>query len=173
MKVPILLALVCAGVSLCGSAHCGEITGDRGALARGQRIQACLNAAALNARVPASVLLVLLTVEGGKPGTVSGNTNKTADLGPMQVNTIWVGKVARHWHTTPERAYIVLRDNTCASIEAGSWILGQALVEAHGDLWQAVAYYHSHSPRYGRAYLERVYKTATRLMARAHKERRS
>ncbi|WP_083301982.1 lytic transglycosylase domain-containing protein [Kozakia baliensis] len=147
--------------------------GDAETLAQGRRIQACLTAAAANARVSPAVLLVLLYVEGGHPGTVSDNRNGTVDLGPMQVNSTWVGRIATRWRTTPQQAYAALRDSSCASIEAGSWILGQALAETHGDLWQAVAFYHSHTPRYGEAYLRRFYQIATTMMARAKTERPS
>lgn len=142
-------------------------------MAQGLRVQACLKAAAANAHVAPGVLLVLLYVEGGKPGTVSDNSNGTVDLGPMQVNSTWVGRIATRWHTTPSRAYVALRDSSCANIEAGSWILGQAIKETHGDLWQAVAYYHSHTPRFGEAYLRRFYEIASTMMARSRKEHRS
>jgi len=154
-----------AGLLLCASPHAhaqdAELTG--------RKVAACLTAAAQGAHVPRGVLLVLLYVEGGTPGLVSPNSNGTADLGPMQVNTSWVGKVAAHWRSDPGRAYAALRDNSCANIEAGSWILGQALEETHGDLWQAVAYYHSHTPRYGDAYLRRFYAITEQLMADSYR----
>ncbi|NHN93161.1 lytic transglycosylase domain-containing protein [Acetobacter sicerae] len=139
----------------------------------GRQIAACLNASAKNAGVPRGVLLVLLYVEDGHPGMVSPNSNGTADLGPMQVNTAWVDRIARRWHSTHERAYAALRDSSCANIEAGAWILGQAMQETRGDLWQAVAFYHSHTPRYGEAYLRRFYDITQRLMIRIRKGERS
>ncbi|KXV19244.1 lytic transglycosylase domain-containing protein [Gluconobacter oxydans] len=134
----------------------------------GRQVAACLQASAHNAHVPTGAMLVLLYVEGGKPGTVSRNSNGTADLGPMQVNTIHVPEIAQHWHTTPTRAYAALRDSACASLEAGGWILGQEMTKAHGDLWQAVAGYHSHTPRYGQAYLQRFYSISQSLIRTAH-----
>ena len=50
--------------------------------------------------------------------------------------------------TTVPAAYAALRDNFCANVEAGAWILRQGLDEAHGDFWQGVGYYHSHDPEY-------------------------
>ncbi|MDT8873239.1 lytic transglycosylase domain-containing protein [Komagataeibacter rhaeticus] len=123
--------------------------------------------------VPRGVLLVLLYVEAGRPGMVSPNGNGTADLGPMQVNTTWVDRIARRWHSTPAQTYAALRDSSCANIEAGAWILGQAMHEAHGDLWQAVAFYHSHTPRHGNAYLRRFYDIALTMMARNRRDDRS
>src|SRR3546814_5341158 len=45
-----------------------------------------VNAAALY-HLPEPLVWTILYVEGGKVGTVSGNKNGTADLGPMQINT--------------------------------------------------------------------------------------
>jgi len=164
-----LLALLASGLSAARAADIGNAQ----TLAQGMRVRACLDAAARNAHVSPSVLLVLLYVEGGHPGTVSDNRNGTVDLGPMQVNSTWIGRIAARWRTTPQRTYAALRDSSCANIEAGSWILGQALAETHGDLWQAVAFYHSHTPRFGEAYLRRFYRIATSMMARARTEQPS
>lgn len=139
----------------------------------GREIAACLSASAKNAGVPQGVLLVLLYVEDGRPGMVSPNSNGTADLGPMQVNTAWVDRIARRWHSTHARTYAALRDSSCANIEAGAWILGQAMQETHGDLWQAVAFYHSHTPRYGEAYLRRFYDITKKMMTRSRQGERS
>ena len=139
----------------------------------GRQIAACLEASAKISSVPRGVLLVLLYVEAGRPGMVSPNSNGTADLGPMQVNTTWVDRIARRWHSTPAQTYAALRDSSCANIEAGAWILGQAMHEAHGDLWQAVAFYHSHTPRHGNAYLRRFYDIALTMMARNRRGNRS
>ena len=95
-------------------------------------------------------------MEGGSLGAVSQNTNGTVDIGPMQINTIWVPQVARHWNATPADTYAALRDQFCANVEAGSWILRQALDEAHGDFWTGVSIYHSHDPDYQADYLRKV-----------------
>ena len=50
----------------------------------------CIESAAAAHRLPAGVIVTLLQVEGGSLGRVSQNTNATVDIGPMQVNTIWV-----------------------------------------------------------------------------------
>jgi hypothetical protein len=126
-------------------------------------IRSCILAAAYLYREPPALLLILLNVEGGTLGHVSSNTNNTVDIGPMQVNTIWVPMVAAHWHASQIATYQALRDNFCANVEAGSWILRQGLDEAHGDLWGGVAYYHSHNPVHQQEYLMSVLKQALRL----------
>jgi hypothetical protein len=86
-------------------------------------IRGCVTAAADAYREPPAVLVVLLNVEGGSLGQISYNTNGTIDIGPMQVNQIWLPNVAAHWRTTVPAAYAALRDNFCANVEAGAWIL--------------------------------------------------
>lgn len=131
------------------------------------RVQGCLFAAAEVYRLPPALILILLKVEGGRLGAVSGNSNATVDIGPMQVNTIWVPLVARHWRTTKEAALLALRDNFCANLEGGSWILRQALDEARGDFWSGVGTYHSHSPVHKDAYLRKVLAWTLRLRDQA------
>lgn len=128
-------------------------------------IRACILAAAQLYREPPALLLIILNVEGGTLGAVSDNTNDTVDIGPMQVNQIWVPTVAGHWHASEDATFDALRDNFCANVEAGAWILRQGLDEAHGDLWGGVAYYHSHNPDYQQRYLMSVLKQALRLEA--------
>ena len=130
-------------------------------------IARCLVAAADAYRVPPAVLVVLLNVEGGSLGHVSPNTNATVDIGPMQVNQIWIPLVAAHWHASAAATFIALRDNFCANLEAGAWILRQGLDEAHGDFWQGVGYYHSHDPERRAAYLQSVLRQVLRLRAAA------
>ena len=135
-------------------------------------IRACILAAAQLYREPPALLLIILNVEGGTLGAVSQNTNGTVDIGPMQVNQIWVPTVAAHWHATKDATFEALRDNFCANVEAGAWILHQGLDEAHGDLWGGVAYYHSHNPEYQQRYLMSVLKQALRLEALAARKTR-
>ena len=133
-------------------------------------IESCLRAAAELHQVPAWVLVLLLSVEAGKMGEVSQNTNGTVDIGPMQVNDTWVRKIAGHWRASPDAAYRALRDNFCANVEGGAWILRQALDEAHGDLWKGVALYHSHDPVHKLEYMQLVYAQAMRLKRESARE---
>jgi hypothetical protein len=123
----------------------------------------CLKAAADIYRLPPAILVVLLNVEGGALGHVSRNTNATVDIGPMQVNQIWVPQVAAHWSATEAATFLALRDNFCANVEAGAWILRQGLDEAQGDFWRGVGYYHSRDPQYKAIYLQSVLKQVLRL----------
>ena len=131
------------------------------------QVRDCLTEAAAAHRLSPAMLVVLLNVEVGTLGHVSRNTNGTVDIGPMQINTVWVPRIAARWHTTPASAYAALRDNLCANLEGGAWILRQAMDEARGDFWGGVGIYHSHNPRYSERYLRQVLKASLLLQAQA------
>jgi len=133
-------------------------------------IEGCLKAAAELHQVPAGVLVLLMSVEAGRLGEVSQNANGTVDIGPMQVNDTWIAKIAGRWRASPDAAYRALRDNFCANVEGGAWILRQALDEAHGDLWAGVALYHSHTPVHKLEYMRLVYAQAMRLKRESARE---
>ncbi|WP_294532808.1 lytic transglycosylase domain-containing protein [uncultured Rhodoblastus sp.] len=153
--------------ALLGAAVATAIMLVRPASADELMIEACLKAAAEAHSVPAGVLVLLLDVERGRLGAVSPNSNKTVDIGPMQVNEIWVDKIAQRWKASKDAAYLALRDNFCANVEAGAWILRQALDEAPGNFWEGVAIYHSHNTKYKLIYLKNLREHAMRLRQRA------
>jgi hypothetical protein len=154
-----LLASCLSALLTGGAAHAADMRD-------GAVIQGCIEAASRAYRIPPAILVTLLNVEGGSPGAVSQNTNGTVDIGPMQVNQVWLPQVAAHWSTTERRAYLALRDNVCANLEAGAWILRQGLDEAHSDFWQGVGYYHSHDPSHKQTYLRSVLQQILHLLAR-------
>ena len=125
----------------------------------------CILAAAAGHHLPPAVLVILLDVEGGQLGQVSGNSNGTVDVGPIQVNEAWLPDLARHWRASVADSFLALRDSFCANVEAGAWILRQGLDEAHGDFWTGVAYYHSHDPAHKTDYLRKVLAQALRFQA--------
>ena len=128
-------------------------------------VTSCINAAAAAHRLPPGVLVILLNVEGGKLGRVSQNTNDTVDIGPMQVNQIWIPAVARHWRASQAATRNALLNNFFANVEAGAWILRTGIDEAHGDFWEGVGYYHSHSTQHKTTYLRLVLRQALRLQS--------
>lgn len=131
----------------------------------GRVIGQCLLAAASAHRLPPAVLAILLNVEGGQLGRVSGNSNGTVDIGPIQVNEIWLPDLARHWHASVPESFLALRDSFCANVEAGAWILRQDLNEARGDFWTGVGYYHFRDPATKTAYLRKVLAQALHFQA--------
>lgn len=120
-----------------------------------QTLASCLMLAAHNYQVPAAVLVGIYRVEGGKVGQQVGNTNGSFDLGPMQINTIWMKELAGHWNVPESTAKRLVRDDACTNMGVAAWILRQHLQETK-SLSQAIAHYHSRTPFRGQSYRKKV-----------------
>lgn len=118
-------------------------------------LAACLIIAAQTYQVPPGVLLGILQVEGGRVGQEVGNTNGSYDLGPMQINTIWLPTLANKWNTDQRTARKWLRDDGCVNMAVSAWILRQR-INLTGSLWGGVAGYHSLTPGIGSRYASKV-----------------
>lgn len=134
-------------------------------------MDACLRAAGEAHGVPPALLYLILRVEDGRLGRVTPNASGAPpDIGPAQVNGVWVRKAAERWNTTPERAFAALRDSFCANLEMAAYIAGLALAgDGAGDragFWDRFARYHSRTPRHQRRYLGLVAGQVERLLAR-------
>lgn len=126
---------------------------------------ACMVLAGSLYHLPPRVLPSIQAVEGGTAGLVVFNSNGSADLGPMQVNTIWVRPLARFARMSQEAVVTRLINDPCFNIESAAAIMRVYLTEAHGDLMAAIGYYHSHTPERGAAYQARVMSAAGALFA--------
>lgn len=124
-------------------------------------------AAASYYHLPPRVLPSIQVVEAGKPGTISANTDGSADLGVMQVNTLWVPKFAAITGMSEYAVRIRLIYDPCFNIAAAGAIMRVYLNETGGDLLRAVGYYHSHTPGRANAYQAQVLHAATRLFVRS------
>lgn len=118
-------------------------------------IATCLFLAAQNYSVPPAVLVGIMDVEGGKVGQAVKNKNGSYDLGPMQINTIWMPELAEHWGVSKNTAKKWVRDDACTNMNVAAWILKQHIEET-GSLGQAIAQYHSRTPHYGSRYKRKV-----------------
>jgi Transglycosylase SLT domain len=121
---------------------------------------ACMAAAAAFYHLPPRVLPSIQAVEGGRSGIVQINANGSADLGLMQVNTIWLQPLADYAHLPPEAVFDRLIADPCFNIAASAAIMRLYLAEAHGDLMVAIGYYHSHTPALAAAYQQKVLSAA-------------
>jgi soluble lytic murein transglycosylase-like protein len=88
------------------------------------------------------------------------NLNGSADLGLMQVNTIWVKPLARYTGMTESAVLDRLIDDPCFNITAAAAIMKLYMAEARGDFMLAIGYYHSHTPDLGSAYQQKVLAAA-------------
>lgn len=121
-----------------------------------QIFAACLFMAAESYAIPPEVLMGIQLVEGGKVGQQVGpNKNGTYDLGPMQINTLWVPELAKHWRVSDGLAKKWLRDDPCTNVNVAAWILRGHMNETR-SMSQAIAHYHSRTPYYGTKYRSKV-----------------
>lgn len=121
-----------------------------------QVIAACLFLAAHTYEVPPAALMGIYQVEGGKVGQQVGpNNNGTYDLGPMQINTLWVPELAERWGVSHETARRLVKDDACTNIGVAAWILRNHLDETR-DIAKAIAHYHSRTPVHGKRYKSKV-----------------
>lgn len=119
-------------------------------------LAACIMLAAQTYSVPPAVLIGIHQVEGGKVGQEVGpNDNGSYDIGPMQINTIWLPELARRWDVSENTARRWIRDDACTNIGVSAWILRQHYNKS-GNIKTAIAHYHSKTPKYGGRYKAKV-----------------
>jgi len=124
---------------------------------------ACMAAAAAFYHLPPRVLPSIQVVEGGRVGSIRANANGTADLGVMQINTIWIGPLAAVSRLPPDSVAQRLINDPCFNIAAGAAILGTYLLESRGNLMVAIGHYHSHTAPLSSDYAAKVVDAASKL----------
>ncbi len=122
-------------------------------------IEQCIAEAAQDYKLHPLLIKGILNVEGGKIGTISKNTNGSYDLGPMQINTIWLKTLSKNSIDWKDLTY-----NACVNIQVGSWILANELRRSD-DFWKGVGNYNSRTPRHNKKYRTLVYGEVKKLMA--------
>ncbi len=118
-------------------------------------LAACLMLASQTYSVPPAVMVGILQVEGGQVGQQVKNTNGTYDLGPMQINTIWMPELAEKWGVHEQVAKRWVRDDPCTNMGVAAWILKNH-INRTGSLSKAIQHYHSRTPKFGTAYKAKV-----------------
>ncbi len=118
-------------------------------------LAACMMIAAQTHSVPPALLVGIYKAEGGKIGQEVRNKNGTHDLGPMQINTIWLPQLAKEWKVSESTARKWVRDDPCTNTKVAAWILRSHLNETQ-NLSTALQYYHSRTPKFGKKYKKRV-----------------
>jgi hypothetical protein len=125
----------------------------------------CIAEAASQNSLPPSIVYSLLAVEGGRVGQAVRNTNGTYDMGPMQINTIWLSDLAARYGISAAAIQDLLIKDGCFNIGVGTWILKNEILRT-GEFWSGVASYHSRTPERGRGYVLKVASKAMELYGR-------
>lgn len=120
-----------------------------------QTFAACLMVAAQTYQIPPAIMVGIYHVEGGKVGQEVHNKNGSSDLGPMQINTLWMPQLAEHWGVSQATARRWVRDDACTNVQVSAWIFRKNWNEA-GSLSKAIAWYNSRTPSIGRRYMHKV-----------------
>lgn len=118
--------------------------------------------AATNSYVNVSPLMLktLLAVEGGQIGTIRENTDRSLDLGPMQINTVHLPDVRRvHGFSARDLVY-----DACKNIKVGAWLLSDHIKKAKGSYWLAMGNYHSKTADKRAIYLRKIAKAYAGLL---------
>lgn len=110
--------------------------------------------------LPPRVLPAILSVEGGKPGSVHLNKDQSEDLGVLQINTLWIATLARYAALPQAVVLGRLVNDACFNIAASGLIMRTYLNETRGDLLLAVGNYHSHTPILNQSYQVKVLNAA-------------
>lgn len=121
-------------------------------------IALCMHIATSVYELPPQALPSLLAVEGGKVGTVSTNKNRSFDMGPMQINSIWLDDIARKSGLSRDEVQDKLTNDGCFNVFVGAYILKKEITGAQGKFWDGVGHYHSRTPRFKARYQQRVLK---------------
>jgi hypothetical protein len=117
---------------------------------------ACVSSAAQQFRLPLALLTGVLATEGGEAGQIHWNANGSYDMGPAQINSIWLPKLATAGVT---RAMVI--NDGCLNVAIGAWILSQAMAGADPNqptqYWAHVGDYNSTTPFWNERYAKMVW----------------
>ncbi|WP_395794152.1 lytic transglycosylase domain-containing protein [Aquimonas sp.] len=122
-------------------------------------VHTCIEEAASALEVSPLVLRLLYSLESGRVGHISQWGEGNFDIGPMQINNWWLGRLSEAGITLQE-----LRDRACVNVFVGAWIFKHELERAAGDVALAIARYHSPTPAHQRKYLDRATRHLERML---------
>lgn len=111
----------------------------------------CIHEAALCFKInPLIIKAIIWKESSNRPNVVNFNKNKTKDVGIMQINSIHFDTLRSLGISENE-----LRENSCANVFSGSWILNQT-IKNNGYSWEGIGKYHSKTPYYRDKYVSRL-----------------
>lgn len=93
--------------------------------------------------------------EAGWVGSERPNANGSHDLGPLQVNSWWVSRLAIATGRAPRQVRWWLTHDACFNVAAARWIFLTGLGVTN-NYWRAVGVYHSPNARRQQHYVRSV-----------------
>jgi len=117
----------------------------------------CINSVAYEYHIPAKLIISVLNIERGKAGLISKNKNNSYDIGPMQINSLWLADLKRYGITQHDLQY-----DPCINVKVGTWILSKAIANGN-NLLGGIGNYHSHTPINNSSYNQKVKINFTKI----------
>ncbi len=149
------VALLMLHVSPSSASRAGSVEDERA-------IAHCIHRAAFGRPWLEKTLWGLRDQEGGWIGAAIRNRNGSYDLGPFQINSWWVPRIAARIRYPDAAVTYWLRMDPCFNAEAARWII-LTVLRSSTSYWQAVGRYHSPERLRGTRYAASV---ARRLQRR-------
>lgn len=135
----LMLAIVVAFAAPCPA---GATRAEAERPAEEERVGRCIRAAAGGRQWLEKTLWGLRDQEGGWIGAEVRNSDGSHDLGPLQINSWWIGNIASLTGSPPERIRWWLTNDACFNVDAARWIFLSGL-QVTRNYWEAVGLYHS------------------------------
>lgn len=121
----------------------------------------CFEQAGTRYGVSPLILQAIAQQESGmNPRAMNRNRNGTRDIGIMQINSSWLGFLARYHIREADLL------DACTNIHVGAWILGSNF-QRMGVSWEAVGAYNAVSPDKRARYATQVIRRLRHLLKEA------
>lgn len=118
--------------------------------ATAQKVDCIFEAAQCFQMNPLLIKAIIWQESRGRQQAINRNKNSTVDVGIMQINTV-------HFRALKALGIdeALLRENSCANVFSGAWVLKQS-IERHGYTWDGIGNYHSKTPLYHDRYVKKI-----------------
>jgi hypothetical protein len=118
----------------------------------------CIGKAAKEFSLHPKLLHALYLTEGGQLGKKVRNKNGSYDMGPFQINTLWLKTLAPYGIDQNR-----ITNDPLMNARTAAWRLRSEINGARGNIWKGVGNYRSRTPKYHIEQVQRVYKNYMKL----------
>jgi hypothetical protein len=112
---------------------------------------ACIGYASSQYGIPPRLLYALYLTEHGRIGKASVNSNGSMDIGPFQLNTLWIKEIKPYGIDERHVAWI-----PSVSAMIAAWRLKSEIILANYNVWEGVGNYRSRTRIYHDEEINRV-----------------
>lgn len=115
----------------------------------------CIVREAQRQQLEPELLWAILRKENGRVGSHSVNSNKTVDIGPMQINNgkyeVYLNDLVNKTHFSKSKFKNMLYNDACFNVSVGAYVLRMKINAAGGNMMKGAGWYHSaNEPYYSR-----------------------